>query len=422
MDACPQPSPPPESGLRIAICGTRGIPACYGGFETFAEELGTRLVNRGHRVVVYGRSHVINYTERYYRGVEIRLLGAPRHKYLETPVHTLRTFIHLLTRPVDVVLLCNAANSPFVWLPRLRGYPVAINVDGVERKRAKWSSVGKLWYRLGEISSVLFASRVVSDADVIRDYYRETYRCDSTVVRYGYRKGSDDEVDRRLAGDPPRMTEERTALFRQLAIEPNGYLLYVSRLEPENNAHRVIAAYESLPEEAKKMPLVIVGDAPYAAEYIASLRQIAGPSVRFAGGRFGGAYTTLQLGCYAYIQATEVGGTHPALVEAMGYGSCIIANDTPEHREVIAEAGVLYRKNDVADLASRIGELIAAPATVRTLQRRAVERARTLFDWEHICDQYESLFFELTADKAGKSGFPAHGAARSERAALGDFK
>ncbi|MCB0325812.1 MAG: glycosyltransferase, partial [Bdellovibrionales bacterium] len=109
---------------KVALCGIRGIPACYGGFETFAEELCPRLVERGYEVVVYGRSHVISHSEPLYKGVELRLLPAPKHKYLETPVHTIRSFLDLWRRPVDCVLLCNAANSPFIPIARLRGIPV----------------------------------------------------------------------------------------------------------------------------------------------------------------------------------------------------------------------------------------------------------------------------------------------------------
>ena len=385
--------------LRIAICGIRGIPACYGGFETFAEELSTRLVQRGHDVTVYGRSHVISHKEPLYRGVKLRLLDAPKHKYLETPVHTFRTFLDIKRGTSDVILLCNAANSPFVWLPRLRGIPVAVNVDGIERRRAKWNAAGRLWYRLGELSSVLFASEVIADADVIADYYSSRYRCRSTVIRYGYRKERLSDVDAKARASAAQLddggaqpTAEDLALLEKLGVLPNRYLLYVSRLEPDNNAHVVIAAYNQLPESAKqKTPLVIVGDAPYAKEYIESLRAAAGPGVIFAGYQFGASYTTLQLFALMYLQATEVGGTHPALVEAMGYANCIIANDTPEHREVLGDAGLIYRWNCSDSLSHEISRLLVTPEALVKLRSLAFNRAQEQFDWERICDEYETL-------------------------------
>lgn len=394
--------------MKIAITGIRGIPACYGGFETFAEELSTRLVQRGHEVIVYGRKHVIKYAEPLYRGVNIRLLPAPRHKYLETPVHSLLSFIEILRRRVDVVLVCNAANSPFLWILRLARIPTVVNVDGIERKRAKWNILGKLWYRLGEFSSVLFASELVSDAEVIRSYYREKYRRDSTVIRYGY---SEALGGKSISGEPlarTRILGKKTSgddgltsrlaegnIFQELRIAPGRYLLYVSRLEPENNAHRVIAAYNKLPLELQRRPLLIVGDAPYAKDYILGLRSQAGNNIHFLGFRFGEDYQLLQLGAYLYIQATEVGGTHPALVEAMGYANCIVANDTPENREVLGNAGMYYRKNDEHDLSQILRFLVANEQQVLSYRKAALLRAEANFSWPEIVNEYEQLFQHL---------------------------
>ena len=387
--------------LSVAICGIRGIPACYGGFETFAEELSARLVQRGFDVTVYGRSHVINYQEPLYRGVHIVLLPAPRHKYLETPWHSLRCFLHLVRHRVDAVLVCNAANSPFLWILRLFGIPCAVNVDGIERRRAKWNWLGRMWYRLGEICSVWFATRVVSDADLIRDYYRQTYGADSVVIRYGYKEAFLGLVDQKVTtGVAGECARECRQVLDGLGLTAGDYLLYVSRLEPENNAHVVIDAYKSLPEELqRRYPLVIVGDAPYASAYIQSLRDRASKGVIFAGYQFGEAYQLLQLGARAYVQATEVGGTHPALVESMGFGNCVIANDTPENREVLGEAGLFYHKNDSASLAGILNRVMSDDAETQILRRAARDRARSCFSWEAVTADYAALFKELAGVK-----------------------
>jgi glycosyltransferase involved in cell wall biosynthesis len=181
-----------------------------------------------------------------------------------------------------------------------------------------------------------------------------------------------------------------------LGIEPGQYLLYVSRLEPENNAHLVVAAYNSLPKELKRLPLIIVGDAPYADKYKGELRSIAGENIRFAGFRFGAQYEALQSGAFCYLQATEVGGTHPALVEAIGFANCVIANDTPEHREVIGnDAGLIYKKNNVEDLRRCLVQVLEDPEAVVHYRRAAYERARKEFDWEEITNSYEELFYSM---------------------------
>lgn len=382
---------------RIAICGTRGVPACYGGFETLAEELGSRLVERGWQVTVYGRKHVIDYSAETYRGMQLRLLSAPRQKYLETPVHSLLSFIDLVRRrEIDVVLLCNGANSPFVWIPRLFGIPVAINVDGIERKRAKWNWLGKLWYALGEICSVLFASKLIADADIIRDYYRSHYGRESEIICYGYRETAPALIEEKLSTGKMSIPEAEQSILREFGLEAGEYLLYVSRLEPENNAKVVIEAFRKLPLECQRRPLVIVGDAPYAKDYIDELHQLAeGANIRFTGFRFGAAYETLQRGAYLYIQATEVGGTHPALVEAMGYANAIVANDVPEHREVLGSTGWYYRKNDNADLADKLQTLIQNSAMVMQLRGAARKRAESEYSWQKVTEQYARLFDTL---------------------------
>ena len=363
--------------------GTRGIPARYGGFETFAEQISVRLVERGYRVTVYGRSfpgeELFSHAE--YRGVQTQKTPTIRHKYGETVVHALSSFIHGIGKRFgndryDVVLLCNAANSPFVWLLRIIGYPVAINVDGIERKRAKWNAVGRAWYRLGEICSVIFATEVIADAEVIAAYYQETYHTKSTVIAYGA------EAVRRAPGET----------LAKFSLHSQGYLLYVSRLEPENNALGVVEAYV---RSGVSLPLVVVGDAPYANEYKERLHKSANAGVIFTGFQFGEAYQELQSNCYAYIQATEVGGTHPALIESMAYGNCVIANGTPENREVLGDAGLFYSKNNFEELAELMKKVVNDESTTADFRIKAAARAKERYQWDRIVDQYDVLFTRL---------------------------
>ncbi len=368
--------------LRIALLGTRGIPARYGGFETFAEQLSTRLVERGHTVTVYGRCKM---WERWgsrepHSNVRRRETPTIFHKYLETPLHALSSFVDMLFQECDAALLCNAANSPLAPILLLKRIPLLINVDGIERNRAKWNAFGKLWYLLGERCSVALATRLISDAQVIAEYYRDTYGCESEVIPYGVHP----------------VVRPAGAVLEQFGLRPREYLLYVSRLEPENNALGVIEAYNRLRTEK---PLVIVGDAPYATEYKARLRAAASPKVIFTGFQFGAAYEELQSNCYLYVQATEVGGTHPALVESMSYGNCVVVNGTPENLEVIADAGVSFPKNDFVALASRLDELLVNPKLVGEYGDRARRNARDRYSWDAIVERYERLLVGLVERK-----------------------
>ena len=370
--------------MRIAIIGTRGVPAAYGGFETFAEELGARLVGRGHEVTVYGRRHVVPAGLRSHRGMRLRVLPTIRHKYLDTVAHTALSVVDALPRRFDVVLVCNNANAPFALVPRLTGAKVVLNVDGLEWERGKWGTAGRLYYQACAWLSPKLPVTLVSDARVIARWYQERYGKRTRFIPYG--------SDARVL--PPGETLAR------LGLEPGRYLLYVSRLEPENNAHVVMDGYIA---SGVDLPLIVVGDAPYATDYRRSLeeRAEAHPGIRMTGYVFGDGYAELQSNAMIYVQATEVGGTHPALVEAMGRGACIVANDVPEHREVLGDAGRYYARNDVDALATVVRDLVADTAVRVQLGAAAGVRAKAAFSWDYVTDEYERLFAGLTRRRDG---------------------
>jgi glycosyltransferase involved in cell wall biosynthesis len=360
--------------MRIAILGIRGVPANYGGFETFAEQLGSRLAVRGHEVTVYGRDRYVPRGLASYRGMRIVRLPAPYSKYLETVVHTMFAAAHALTQRHDVVYVCNLANMPTVSILWALGQRVVLNVDGLEWQRAKWGRAGRVYYRICARLAALLPVPLVTDAKVIQSYYLRHYGRRTRYLPYGT--------------DVEPMADDGT--LKRFGLEPGHYVLYVSRLEPENNAHVVIDAYRDVVSD---LPLVIVGNAPYADRYIARLRTTRDPRVRFLGGVYGDGYTVLRSHAAAYVQATEVGGTHPALVEAMGFGNAIVANDVPEHHEALGDAGLYYRGSTA--LANQLQSILDQPELAAILRRRAHERAAATYGWDAIAEAYEAWFKEL---------------------------
>src|SRR5205809_1755842 len=199
--------PPPRGvvPLNLAILGTRGVPPRYGGFETFAAELGTRLVARGPEVTVYCRDGGEGTVWLRIRRI---VLPAIRHKYLETVSHTFLSALNALRRDFDVILLCNAANAFVLPLLRAARLPVAINVDGIERRRRKWNLLGRAWYAIGESFAVIFADRVVADAEVIAAYYRDQFGIEPVMIPYG----------------ADFATEEDSDVLDRLGLQRRGYL------------------------------------------------------------------------------------------------------------------------------------------------------------------------------------------------------
>jgi glycosyltransferase involved in cell wall biosynthesis len=363
--------------MKVAILGTRGVPPSYGGFETFAAELGVRLVKRGYDVTVYCRQTRVGDSAPRYLGDEwngLHRITAPYipGKYLETVTHTFVSALDAMRRDFDAVILCNAANAFVLPLLRAARIPVAINVDGIERRRRKWNILGRAVYAVGEAFSVSFANAVVADADTIADYYRAEYGAPTHVIAYG--------------ADFP--DEEDSDVLERLGLQPRGYILYVSRFEPENNPLEVVRAYEDLGDAP---PLVMLGKGLYAPDLVAELHAHASDRILFPGALYGRDYRTLQRNARLYVQATEVGGTHPALVEAMGSGGAVLALGTPENREVGGDAVGYFQFRPVQTLSGMLYEWLDNPLRTDEFRARARLRAEALYSWESVADQYDRL-------------------------------
>jgi glycosyltransferase involved in cell wall biosynthesis len=362
--------------MKIAVLGTRGIPAAYGGFETLAEELSARLAARGHDVTVYARPGGVSARVAEHRGARVVFLPTIRRKYLDTVVHGLLSALHASAQGYDAVLFCNAVNALSCRLPRLLGAEtrVVLNVDGLERRRRKWNLLGRAAYALSERLSGVLPDAVVSDARVIQEYYRTTYRLETTFIPYG--------------ADLPAPAGTETPV--RLGLAPGRYVLYVSRFEPENNPDAVLSGFSLFDGDLK---LALVGSAPYATSFIERLRADAArdPRVVLPGAIYGEGYRELQASAAAYVHATEVGGTHPALVEAMGFGRPLLVHDTPENREVAGDAALYWDARRPETLAAALRALFSRPEEARRRGEAVRARALESYRWSDVTDAYERL-------------------------------
>jgi glycosyltransferase involved in cell wall biosynthesis len=360
--------------VRVAVLGTRGVPAAYSGFETAVENIGRRLAERGHEVTVYCRLHTVEGRREVYRGMRLVYLPTVRSKHLETFVHTFISTLHMAiaVRP-DVAYYFIAGNSPFALLSRLLGIPSILNVDGLDSRREKWSGLAKIYLRWAERNAPRFASRVITDSRDVQRIYREEHGAETEYIPYG--------------ADVP-MTDSLRHLER-FGLRPREYILFVGRLVPENNAHVLLAAFAGL---ETKLRLVIVGDASYADEYQAKLKTSSDPRVVFAGYVFGDGYHELLRSAALVVVPTEAGGTHPVLIEAMAAGNCVVVNDHPPNLEVIGDAGVAYRgAGGAGALRDAMSDLLAQPDRIDALRRAASARAAVLYSWDPVTDSYERL-------------------------------
>lgn len=365
--------------LSIALVGTRGVPARYGGFETAVEEVGTRLSARGHRVRVYCRTGNSD-AGRAYAGMELVTLPALRRRSLETLSNTGLAVAHLVAHRADAVFVFNAANSP--WLPVLRAarMPVATHVDGLEWKRAKWGPAGRRYYRAAETMAVRMSDALIADAAGIQDYYTAQYGVPSTLLTYG----------------APILADAPPTKLSALGLESRRFHLVVARFEPENHVDLIIQGYVA---SGARAPLVVVGSAPYADSYTARLRELAGDDrrVRFLGGVWDQDLLDQLYGhAQTYLHGHSVGGTNPSLLRAIGAGAPTAAFDVVFNREVLGPDGLYFE--DPAGVAAAVEraerDVDGEVARGKRLQGRAAD-----YDWDAVADGYEQLALDLVAKR-----------------------
>ncbi len=375
MPESDRPLAPP---LRIAMIGTRGVPAAYGGFETAVEEIGSRLAARGHDVTVYCRGAAEGGV-REYAGMRLVHLPAVKLKAAETLSHTAFSVAHAVTRrgAPDAAFVFNAANAPFVPLLRARSIPTAVHVDGLEWQRAKWSGAGRAYYRWAEQCAVRNADALIADAPGIAAYYESEFDAPTRLISYGAPVQSDPPSDR----------------LDELGLAWKAFHLVVARFEPENHVDVAVAGY--LRSNAA-LPLVVVGSAPYAADYTARVRALAAtdPRVRLLGSIFDqDLLDQLYAGALSYVHGHSVGGTNPSLLRAMGAGTAVIAWDVGFNREVAGARGRFF--TDDRSLAAHIEAAEAHPEEAERDGAALRERVRDTYRWSDVALLYEELAEEL---------------------------
>jgi glycosyltransferase involved in cell wall biosynthesis len=377
--------------LRIAMVGTRGVPAAYSGFETAVEEIGQRLVAQGHTVTVYCRIGKVEKLKSFL-GMKLVYLPAVKSKTMETLSHTALSVLHMMfTRRHDVAFVFNAANSPLVPVIRAKRTAVAVHVDGLEWKRDKWSNTGKRYYRIAEELAVRHADALIADAAGIADYYDHEFGIDTELLSYG------SKVIREPASD--RLAE--------LGLESGKYHLVVARFEPENHVDVIVDGYT---KSDATLPLIVVGSAPYSAAYTERIAAVAASDDRIR--MLGGVWDQEQLNqLYAnaltYSHGHSVGGTNPSLLRAMGAGAAVLAWDVVFNREVLGDDGEFFATPE--DLAALVLKAESDPERMRLTGDRLRDRAEEFYDWDAVSAGYEELAQRLA------SGYSTHGVSRGTR-------
>jgi len=362
--------------VKIAFIGSRGIPARYSGFETFYEEVAVRLAERGHEVTVFNRTHFMGKIGLEYRGVKIIEYPSIPTKHLDTIVHTALGSLIAFFKGYDIAYFCIVGNSPVVWLPRLTGAKVLLNVDGEDWAREKWGKFAAWYQKTCERIATWTADLIISDAKGIQDRYRELYGTETVFVPYGANIQRNEGIE----------------ALEKWGLDKEGYYLCVGRFVPENAFHLAVEAFKEIATDRK---LVIVGDSPYESDYKKELQAMAesDPRVILTGYAFGDDYAQLSSHAYAFVLPSGVDGTRPVLLDQMGFGNCVVVRDSTVNREVVQDWGVRFdREQPMEGLQEAWVELEANPARVDGYRKKVRERIESYYNWEWVSSFYEDCF------------------------------
>jgi len=368
--------------MRLAILGARGIPAHYGGFETFAEQLAVRLVERGHEVTVFCEAAVGGNEE--YKGVKLRHVPTRDLGPLVAVVYDAACLWHARSS-FDVIYMLGYGSSALCWLPRIWGTKVWINMDGLEWARGKWGRIARWYLRLSEAMAMWTPDRIIADAAAIKENLQSRYRrlppCD--VIPYGC------EI----------VSEARAEDLNSFGLEPGSYYLVVCRFEPENLIREIVEGFLESNTQAR---LVLVGDHTRKSAYVEALGKYKSDRLLFTGTVYDAARIhALRYFCRAYLHGHSVGGTNPSLLEAMGCGNVVIANDNPFNREVLGGSGLFF--SSARGVKDCIESVDGGAADVAEMKGNVVERVKQFYTWDRITDYYCELFSLADSKSRGRS-------------------
>ncbi|HET9118067.1 MAG TPA: glycosyltransferase [Pseudonocardiaceae bacterium] len=359
--------------MRVALIGTRGVPARYGGFETAVEEIGAGLSELGHEVTVYCRSE--SDAGEFYRGMRRVTLPAVRRKALETITHSALSTLHALRHRPDVAIVFNAANAPFLAILRLAGVCTALHVDGHDARRRKWNGLGQRYYSLATRIGLKLAHEVIVDSAAIQQEFTATYGVSPCCIAYGAS----------TTIDSPAVAQK---VLDQLGYQVGGFHLVAARFEPENQVLEIIQSY--LASDAQ-LPLLVVGFAGFPAEYDARIHTAAAGDARVR--LLGPVWDqhlldALYAGAASYLHGHSVGGTNPGLLRAMVNGAPILAFDCAYNRETTDDHALWF------DRAERAGELMVKieldSSLADELSKAALKRA-SHYLWMDVVSDYDKL-------------------------------
>ncbi|OPX18430.1 hypothetical protein BXT86_01130 [candidate division WOR-3 bacterium 4484_100] len=357
--------------MRIAFVGHKGVPARYGGVERHVEELGSRLAQRGHSIIIYSRWNY-NFFKGRYKNMRIVSLPSIPQKHTEMISHTFLSLLSLLDKEVDVIHIHSVDPALLSFIPRLKA-KVVVTSHGQAYRRGKWGPVAKRLSLIAERAFILFPHCRIAVSRTLKRYYEDRYQCRVVYIPNGINI----------------LEENGDDTLMHFGLSKNGYFLFVGRIIPTKGCDTLIEAFK-LVKTTKK--LVLVGGSSYTDSYFNDLKKRADPRVLFLGYRFGRELSQLYANAYCFVMPSEIEGLAITLLEAMAYRQCVIYSDIPENCEVAQGVGIPFRNRDIHSLAEKLTIALENPAMLKELGKKAQDRIKEEYDWDSIVTKTEQIY------------------------------
>lgn len=366
--------------MKIAMIGSRGVDSNYSGVEKTVRELGVRLVQKGHDIIVFSQNGQKNQRlPDSYEGIKIKRIPTLQGKHTETLIRSAISTVVSCLDSFDIINLHAEGPGLFSAVARMLGKKTVVTIHGLDWKRAKWSSFASFCLKTAEQTAVKYADEIVVVSQTLQKYFKETYGRDTTFIPNAV-----------VIYDRPQSYHN----LASLGLAPGEYCLFASRLVPEKGCHDLIEAFNTLDPNKK---LVIAGGSRYQDDYIDSLKELANPEkIMFTGHVTGELLQELFSYAYVFLLPSYIEGLSNALLEAISYQKCTLVSDIPENLEVIQDYGYSFRVGDKKDLADKLGMLIDDPALVNAVEGKIKELGESKYTWDYISEEYDAVFRSLS--------------------------
>lgn len=362
--------------MKIAFIGQKGIPASYGGVERWTEEVATRLAAKGHDVTVYCRYHYTKTKNGRYNGIKLINIPSIPTKHLDTITHTLFATIHALTKAFDVIFYQALGPSSLIFIPKIFMIPVVTIIHRLDWKSPKWNIFAKLYLKFGEWITIKFADKVIVVSKEVKKYLKKIHNKKTTYIPNGI-----------------TLFFPEKDYLPKWGLQKDKYILAVGRLVPEKRLDLLIKAFKSINSDYK---LVIAGGSSFSEDYVNCLRELSSEKfVLFTNYVFTNQLAALYQNAYLFVNPSIVEGMPLVVLEAAGYGCCILLSDIEEHKDILGDNVFYFKKDELDNLKEKLQFLIKNPILVNEKKHKVKEFALTHYDWDKITKEIEECIGKL---------------------------